>query len=59
MDYWGGQRVCWPPTQIIGGGQPPGPPSSYAYVIFVGAVKITSGEDKSRKTRVIHSKMFS
>ena len=29
----GGQRVCWPPSQIIGGGGPgpPGPPSSYAY----------------------------
>ena len=34
MDYWGGQRVCWPPSQTIGGGgagTPPGPPSSYAY----------------------------
>ena len=33
----GGQRVCWPPSQIIGGGgggaSPPGPPSSYAYAI--------------------------
>ena len=30
----GGQRVCWPPSQIIGGGGgagPPWPPSSYAY----------------------------
>ena len=38
MDYWGGgggggggQSVCWPPSQIIGGGEgggpgPPGPP---------------------------------
>ena len=25
----GGQRVCWPPSQIIGGAWPP--PSSYAY----------------------------
>ena len=38
MDYCGGggQRVCWPPSQIIGGGglAPLGPPpSSYAYVI--------------------------
>ena len=25
MDYWGGggQRVCWPPSQIIGGGPTP------------------------------------
>ena len=22
MDYWGCQRVCWPPSQIIGGGGP-------------------------------------
>ena len=30
----GGQRVCWPPSQIIGGGGwPPWPPSSYAYDI--------------------------
>ena len=30
----GGQRVCWPPSQIIGGGPgPPGPRSSYAYDI--------------------------
>ena len=33
----GGQRVCWPPYQIIGGGPvppapPTRPPSSYAYV---------------------------
>ena len=28
----GSQRVCWPPSQIIGGG--PGLPSSYAYVFF-------------------------
>ena len=30
----GGQRVCWPPSQIIGGAPappPPWPPSSYAY----------------------------
>ena len=28
----GGQRVCWPPSQIIGGGLAPlAPPSSYAY----------------------------
>ena len=27
----GGQRVCWPPSQIIGGAGPPWPPSSYAY----------------------------
>ena len=27
----GGQRVCWAPSQIIGGGA--GPPSSYAYDI--------------------------
>ena len=30
MDYWGGQCVCWPPSQIIGGGAlaplPPPPP---------------------------------
>ena len=28
MDYWGGggQRVCWPPSQIIGGAWPPWPP---------------------------------
>ena len=33
-DYWGGQRVCWPPplSNYWGGGlAPPGPPSSYAY----------------------------
>ena len=23
---WGGQRACWPPSQIIGGPGPPGPP---------------------------------
>ena len=28
----GGQRVCLPPSQIIGGAWPPWPPSSYAYV---------------------------
>ena len=27
----GGQRVCWPPSQIIGGPGPPGTPSFYAY----------------------------
>ena len=26
MDYWGGQRVCWPPSKIIGGAWPPWPP---------------------------------
>ena len=32
MDYWGGQRVCWPPLSNYWGGlAPPGPPSSYAY----------------------------
>ena len=30
----------------------------YSMIIFVGAVKITDGEDESWKTRVIHSKMF-
>ena len=39
VDYWGGQRVCWPPSQIIGGGggglpPPPWPPSSYAYAVL-------------------------
>ena len=29
MDYWGGQRVCWPPSKIIEGAWPP--PCSYAY----------------------------
>ena len=38
MDYWGGggQRVCWPPLSNYWGGglaPPPGPPSSYAYVL--------------------------
>ena len=34
MDYWGGQRVCWPPLSNYWGGLgPPGPPSSYAYAI--------------------------
>ena len=39
VDYWGGggggvQRVCWPPSQTIGGGAAaPCPPFSYAYVI--------------------------
>ena len=28
-----GQRVCWPPSQIIGGGGGGLPPSSYAYVV--------------------------
>ena len=28
-------------------------------IIFVGAIKITVGEDESWKTRIIHSKMFS
>ena len=32
MDYWEGKRVCWPPSQIIGGALLPWPPSSYAYV---------------------------
>ena len=32
VDYWGGQRVCWPPLSNYWGGlAPPGPPSSYAY----------------------------
>ena len=32
VDYWGGQRVCWPPLPNYWGGlAPPGPPSSYAY----------------------------
>ena len=26
MDYWQGQKVCWPPSQIIGRGGP-GPPA--------------------------------
>ena len=26
VNYWGGQRVCWPPSQIIGGLAPPPPP---------------------------------
>ena len=27
VDYWGGgQRECWPPSQIIGGLPPPPPP---------------------------------
>ena len=32
----GGQRVCWPPSQIIGGGlaPPAPPPSSYAYALY-------------------------
>ena len=25
VNYWGGQRVCWPPSQIIGGLAPPPP----------------------------------
>ena len=35
MDYCGeGQRVCWPPSQIIKGPGPPAPPPpSYAYVL--------------------------
>ena len=34
VDYWGGQRVCWPPLSSYWGGlAPPGPPSSYAYVV--------------------------
>ena len=31
----------------------------YSMIIFVVAVKIIDGEDESRKTRIIHSKMFS
>ena len=32
VDYWGGQRVCWPPLSNYWRGlAPPGPPSSYAY----------------------------
>ena len=34
----GGQRVCWPPSQIIGGGWPPWPPSSYAYVNIIAVL---------------------
>ena len=32
VDYWGGQRVCWPPLPNYWGACPP-PPSSYAYVL--------------------------
>ena len=32
----GGQRICWPPSQIIGGTCPP--PSSYAYDFWGGRV---------------------
>ena len=32
VDYWGGQRVCWPPLPNYWGAWPPWPPSSYAYV---------------------------
>ena len=35
----GGQRVCWPPSQIIGGAGPPWPPSSYAYDQSLSAKK--------------------
>ena len=31
MGGGGGQRVCWPPSQIIGRASGPPPPSSYAY----------------------------
>ena len=31
----------------------------YSMIIFVGAIKISDGEDKPWKTRIIHSKMFS
>ena len=31
----------------------------YSMIIFVGALKITDGEDESLKIRIIHSKMFS
>ena len=36
VDYCGGQRLCLPPSQIIGGrgAGSPGPPSSYAYVFL-------------------------
>ena len=38
----GGQRVCCPPSQIIGGGAgPPGPPSSYVYDLSLLAMKST------------------
>ena len=41
VDYWGGQRVCWPPLPNYWGGlAPPGPPSSYAYVTCYSVVYV-------------------
>ena len=44
MDYWGGgQRICWPPSNIIGaGGADPWPPSSYAYAAMFSSAVMTS-----------------
>ena len=34
MDYWGGPKgMLAPPLKLLGGLAPPGPPSSYAYVL--------------------------
>ena len=36
----GGQRVCRPPSQIIGGPAPSGPPSSYVYDLYFFSVLV-------------------
>ena len=42
VDYWGGQRVCWPPLSNYWGGlAPPGPPSSYAYGLIMEVEQAT------------------
>ena len=43
MDYWGGQRVCWPPLSNYWGGlapPPPGPPPLPTPMKIVSAFKI-------------------
>ena len=49
MDYWGGgQKVCWPPSQIIGGGAGPLAPSSYAYDSAINHILCPSLDLSSR-----------
>ena len=37
MDYWGAQRVCWPPLKLLGGGAAPPLPTPMKTMNGLGA----------------------